>query len=252
MFKSKSATIILILSSLMSVTFSVDANTINSKCKEVSWAVQSDNEEDVLFPFDDLTGNRNVTLICKTNANYVCKKCRKVWYGGPYFSLLSLDGFPSEYVSKYWPFVGINGFKLTIRNFSTDDLNQDYICSIDEYSCKRNLTTNMFYKHLLDRDVPGDDTNSNISKVDPITMAGLFSGVFVFVIFITIFLIKHKCTCNLCKKQLTSTDSQPSRSVSEPSNDSQNVPNSENKNLFISPIAYKNDEHKQKENDALI
>lgn len=34
MFKSKSATIILILSSLMSVTFSADANTINSKCKE--------------------------------------------------------------------------------------------------------------------------------------------------------------------------------------------------------------------------
>lgn len=87
----------------------------------------------------------------------MCTKCRKVWYGGPDFSLLSLDGFPSEYVSKYWPFVGKDGFEMIIRNFSTDDLNQEYICSIGDYSCKRNLTTNMFDKHLLDSDgdVPG-------------------------------------------------------------------------------------------------
>lgn len=85
----------------------------------------------------------------------MCTKCRKVWYGGPDDSLLSLDGFPSEYVSKYWPFLGTHGFEITIRNFSIDDLNQYYICSIGEYSCIRNLTTNMFDKHLSDKNAPG-------------------------------------------------------------------------------------------------
>lgn len=237
-----SAAIILILSSLISFTFSGDANATKSECKKVIWAVKVDYEEDVLFPLNDITGNKNVTLICKTNAKYVCTKCRKVWYGGPDFSLLSLDGFPSKYVSKYLPFEGKNGFEIIIRNFSTGDLNQNYICSIGEYACKRNLTTNLFEKHLLDRDVPGDDTNSNISKKDTMTMAVLFSGVGVFVVFI-IFLIIHK---------FTSTDSKPTRSVPEPSYDSQNVPNSENKNLFITPVAYNNDEHIQEENDVLI
>lgn len=103
----------------------------------------------------------------------------------------------------------------------------------------------VLFKHLITNLVfhISDDTNSNISKDDTMTMAGLFSGVGVFVIFIMIFLIKHK---------FTSTDSQPTRSVPEPSYDSQNVSNSENKNLFITPVAYNNDEHIQEENDVLI
>lgn len=96
----------------------------------------------------------DVTLICKTDANHLCLECRKVWYGGPKFSLLSLDGFPSADYFKYWPILRSNGFEIIIRNFSSADLNQHYICSIGEYSCKRNLTINMF-EHLLDRDVPG-------------------------------------------------------------------------------------------------
>lgn len=136
-----SAFIILLILSYISLTFSADTNT-TSECNEVFWEVKLDY-------------GRNVTLICKTTAKDLCTKCRHVWYGGPEFSLLSLDGFPSEYSSKYWPFLGKNGFEIIIINFSMEDLNQDYICSIGEYSCKRNLTINMFDKHLLDRDVPG-------------------------------------------------------------------------------------------------
>ncbi|XP_071173655.1 uncharacterized protein [Mytilus edulis] len=232
-----SATIILLLSSFVFVTFSIGASTIASECKEVFWAVK-------------LEYGGDVTLICKTDAKHLCSECRKVWYGGPAFSLLSLDGFPSADSFKYLPFLRTNGFEIIIRNFSSEDLNQHYICSIGEHSCKRNLTINMFDKHLLDRDVQEDDTNSNTSKIETIETIATFSGVGVFLILSMIYLIR--CKYNLREEQSKSKDSNVSSFIPAQSYDSKIISNDTNNPLFIKPVTDNKDENKHSENDELI
>lgn len=88
---------------------------------------------------------KDVTLICKTtDEKDFCTPCRRIWTGGPELSLLSLNGYRTDNADKYWPTIRKNRFEITIRNFTENDLKQTYICTIDDNSCSKNLTVDMF------------------------------------------------------------------------------------------------------------
>lgn len=150
-----SAIIILSSSTFISLASAGDTDTITSECNEVYWKISS--KTPLIFGED-------ISLICKTTYDKdLCTQCSKMWFGGPALTLLSLDGFPTKSSSKYWPTIGKDRFEIIIKKFNREDLNKDYICSIGEYSCKRNLTIDKFDK--LDKDISEDNASSRYTRV---------------------------------------------------------------------------------------
>lgn len=201
--------IIFLLSTLSSPLSAGKTSTLRSICSEVHWSVSS---IPVIF-------GENVTLICQTtDEKDLCTPCRKIWTGGPELSLLSLNGHPTDN-SKYLPTLTKNRFEITIRNFTEEDLNQKYICTIDENSCSKILTIDMF--KILKEDNTEDNTltfttRRSISSTEIVVIA-----VFVMLAIGVIFIIslrtsiirdpvrKVECYDFICsKKPLPTSNSQ--------------------------------------------